>query len=464
MRIVITGIGFRSALGDLASTWQSLIAGKSGIELHQPFADLPPLPLALIEKAPLDVITLTQMVVAEAVKDAGLSLPLPDCGVAIGSSRGSQAQWEKFAANGQDLSGWLDTLPHSPAIAAARYIGSQSALLAPMAACATGIVALSQAIGLMRSGACERAIAGAVEAPITPLTITGFRQMGALATRGCYPFDRSREGLVLGEAGAVFVLESATLAEARGAKIYGEVLGCGLTNDAYHLCAVDFDLGAAISAIDRSLSYHLTIDSHQGFPNPKSCLVSLLTSGSPTLALAKPLPQQKPLRRSYASRKIQNPLGAFHCRGTRTVHASAKSKIDYIHAHGTGTSLNDWRESQLIERMFPQGVPISSTKGATGHTLGASGAVGIALCLKSIATQILPPSVGLIDSEFDLDFVMTPRQTTVNRVLCLSFGFGGQNASILLQKWSETTTNLALTPNPSPKLGRGEPEPEARAG
>jgi 3-oxoacyl-[acyl-carrier-protein] synthase II len=238
---------------------------------------------------------------------------------------------------------------------------------------------LTQAIELMRSGACERAIAGAVEAPITPLTITGFRQMGAMATSGCYPFDRSREGLVLGEAGAVFVLESATLAQARGAKIYGEVLGCGLTNDAYHLCAVDFNLGAAMSAIDRSLTSY----------NPKS--------------------------------KIQNPKLA---------------DIDYIHAHGTGTSLNDWRESQLIQQMFPQGVPISSTKGATGHTLGASGAVGIALCLKSIDTQILPPCVGLTQPEFDLDFVMSPRQTTVDRLLCLSFGFGGQNAAILLQKWS----------------------------
>jgi 3-oxoacyl-[acyl-carrier-protein] synthase II len=375
MRIVITGIGFRSGLGDLAHTWQSLMEGKSAIELRQPFGDLAPVPLALIETEPLDVITLTRQVVGEAVRDARLSLPLPDCGVAIGSSRACQAQWEKFATNQQDLSGWLDALPHSPAIAAARYIGSHSALLAPMAACATGIASFSQAIELIRSGACERAIAGAVEAPITPLTITGFRQMGALATSGCYPFDRSRDGLVLGEAGAVFVLESARLAQARGAKIYGEVLGCGLTNDAYHLCAADLNLGAAISAIDRSLGNHLSTD------------------------------------------------------------------IDYIHAHGTGTILNDRRESQLIERMFPQGVPISSTKGATGHTLGASGAVGIALCLQSIATQILPPCVGLTEPEFDLDFVLTHRKSIVNRVLCLSFGFGGQNAAILLQKWSETAQN-----------------------
>jgi 3-oxoacyl-[acyl-carrier-protein] synthase II len=411
MRIVITGIGFRSALGNLTNTWQSLIAGKSGIELHQPFPDLAPLPLALIEGTPLDVITLTQMVVAEAVRDAGLSLPLPDCGVAIGSSRGCQAQWEKFATNRQDLSGWLDALPHSPAIAAARYIGSQSALLAPTAACATGIVSTSQAIELIRSGACERAIAGAVEAPITPLTITGFRQMGALATTGCYPFDRSREGLVLGEAGAVFILESSTLAEARGAKIYGEVLGCGLTNDAYHLCAVDLNLGAAMNAIDLSLTDL----------NPKSKIRFGETHAEDTIFDGC------------------SPTARFHPHNPKSkIHNPQSDGIDYIHAHGTGTSLNDRRESQLIASMFPQGVPISSTKGATGHTLGASGAVGIALCLKSIDTQILPPCVGLIQPEFDLDFVMTPRPTTVDRLLCLSFGFGGQNAAILLQKWSET--------------------------
>ena len=111
------------------------------------------------------------------------------------------------------------------------------------------------------------------------------------------------------------------------------------------------------------------------------------------------------------------------------------AEIDYIHAHGTGTSLNDRRESQLIQQLFPNGVAISSTKGATGHTLGASGAVGIALCLQAIATQTLPPCVGLKDAEFDLDLVSSPRQTQVNNLLCLSFGFGGQNAAIGIRKW-----------------------------
>ncbi len=382
MRIVITGIGFRSALGDLAVTWQSLLAGKSAIVLVKPFADLPLIPLATIDKQLQNVTDLTRLVVAEAIEDARLELPLPDCGVVIGSSRACQAQWEKLAsapARQSDLSNWMDTLPHSPAIATARYIGTQSAVLAPMAACATGIWSIAQAVTLLRSGACQRAIAGAVEAPITPLTIAGFIQMGALATTGCYPFDRRREGLVLGEAGAVFVLETAASAQERGAKIYGEILDFGLTNDAYHECAMDLDGKAArqaiIDCLDRS--------------------------------------QLRP------------------------------TDIDYIHAHGTGTLLNDRRESQLIKQIFPDGVAISSTKGATGHTLGASGAVGIALCLQSlvqplgtsIATQILPPCVGLKDAEFALDLVTSARHAKVNNLLCLSFGFGGQNAAIGVRKW-----------------------------
>jgi 3-oxoacyl-[acyl-carrier-protein] synthase II len=372
MRIVITGIGFRSALGDLDNTWNGLLAGRTAIELAQPFADLPLLPLALISKQPQHILDLTHTVVATAVQDAGLSLPLPECGVVIGSSRGSQAQWEKFTANPQpDLTNWLNTLPHSLAIETARYIGSESALLAPMAACATGIWSIAQAVGLLRSGACHMAIAGAVEAPITPLSIVGFTQMGALATTGCYPFDPRRDGLVLGEAGAAFIIETEASARARRAKIYGEILDFGLTNDAYHICATDLDLQAASQAIWQCLKR------------------SNLTN----------------------------------------------TNIDYIHAHGTGTQLNDLRESLLIQEIFPQGVAISSTKGATGHTLGASGAIGVALCLKSIAMQVLPPCVGLKNSEFDLDLVMTPRATGVDRLLCLSFGFGGQNAAISLQRW-----------------------------
>ena len=106
--------------------------------------------------------------------------------------------------------------------------------------------------------------------------------------------------------------------------------------------------------------------------------------------------------------------------------------IDYIHAHGTSTPLNDRSEAHLIGQLFPWGVPVSSTKGATGHTVGASGALEAAFCLKAIDTQTLPPCVGLKDPEFDLDFVRVARPMPVSHVLCFSFGFGGQNAVMAL--------------------------------
>jgi len=402
VEVVVTGIGLVSALGMLQTSWQRLIAGESGIRLSQPFRELPPRPLALIGKTPMypgaaspgsafpggawergttqdtsaaDLTTLTQLVVTEAIADAGLVLPLPDAGVAIGSSRAHQASWEQLARQLQEdslMSGahWLDTLPHMVAHASARTIGSTGPVLAPMAACATGLWAIAQGFHLIQTGQCQRAIAGAVEAPVTPLTLAGFTRMGALAATGAYPFDKNREGLVLGEGAAVLVLESATVARRRGARVYGRVLGFGFTNDGYHAIVPELGGKRAIGAV-------------------KQCLER---SGLET------------------------------------------ADIDYIHAHGTSTRLNDQNEAKLIQYLFPQGVPVSSTKGATGHSLGASGALGVAFCLMALQEQLLPPSVGLKAPEFDLDLLMAPRRCQVRRVLCLSFGFGGQNGAIVLGK------------------------------
>jgi 3-oxoacyl-[acyl-carrier-protein] synthase II len=378
VKVVITGIGLVSALGrSLEDSWQKLIAGKSGIQLHQPFPELAPLPLALIGQQPTELGFITQLVVASALKDAGLVPPLNDCAVVIGSSRSHQASWELLArqmygnhSRGEEekLKNWLDVLPHMSAIAAARQIGATGTVLAPMAACATGIWSITQAALLVQTGQYQRAIAGAVEAPITPLTLTGFQQMGALAKTGSYPFDLRREGLVLGEGAAVFVLESAELARHRQARIYGEILGFSLTTDAYHVNKPEPEGKSAIAAI-------------------KQCL----------------------------ERSSLTP-----------------SDIDYIHAHGTATLINDHIESKIIQRLFPQKVAVSSTKGSTGHTLGASGALGVAFSLLAIQQQILPPCVGLQQPEFNLNFVMTARQSEIQRVLCFSFGFGGQNAVLAL--------------------------------
>ncbi|WP_044500759.1 beta-ketoacyl-ACP synthase [Nostoc sp. PCC 7107] len=379
VKVVVTGIGLVSALGEgLENSWQNLLAGKTGIKLQQPFPELEAVPLGLIGKQPTELKRLTELVVTSALKDAGLSPPLPDCAVVIGSSRSYQGAWESLARQmyGKDpdlkgeigLENWLDVLPHINAIASARQIGATGIVSAPMAACATGIWAIAQAAFLIQTGQCERVIAGAVEVPITPLTICGFQQMNALAKTGAYPFDVQREGLVLGEGGAVLVLESAELAKQRQARVYGEILGFGLTADAYH--------------------------TNQPEPNGKSAIAAI----------------KQCLERSNLT----------------------PNDIDYIHAHGTATKLNDEIESKVIKQFFSETVAVSSTKGATGHTLGASGALGIAFSLKALQQQVLPPCVGLQTPELDLNFVMTSQQNAVQNILCFSFGFGGQNAVIAL--------------------------------
>ena len=373
MDVVVTGIGLTSAIGELSQTWKGLLEQRSGIYFHQPFLELEPKPLALIDKQPRSILPLTQAIVLDALKDADLEPPLVECSVVVGSSRGNQAVWEQLAAGKGERSEWLQTLPNVAAIATAQLIQSQAIVLSPMAACATGLWAIARGVELIQSGQCQRVIAGAVEAPITPLTLVGFERMGALAKTGAFPFDCDREGLVLGEGGAVLVLESVELAKQRGAGIYGRVLGFGLTADGYHVSAPEPGSRAAIAAIQQCLER------------------SRLTSRD----------------------------------------------VDYIHAHGTATRLNDQNEAHLIRQLFSSSIPVSSTKGLTGHTLGASGALGAAFCLMALKHQILPPNVGLRNSEFDLAIVRSAQLTTVENALCFSFGFGGQNAVIAFSRYIE---------------------------
>lgn len=379
MKVLVTGIGLTSALGNLDQSWEKLLNGQSAIRLHQPFGELPTLPLGLINAQPIDLTRLTKQVVAAAVKSSGLTLPLPECGVVIGSSRSYQGMLEKLAKKQLIGDGYTDNLeknhslfihllPHQPAILTASQIGAKGIVLAPMAACTTAIWAIARAVELIETSQCQRVIVGAVESPITPLSIAGFGKMGALAQTGAYPFDRYREGLVLGEGAAILVLESAEFAKQRRAKIYGQIRGFGLTNDANHGIIPDLNGKSALSAIAQCLA----------------------RSGL------------------------------------------APEDIDYIHTHGTATKLNDSHEVNLIKQIFPHKVAVSSTKGATGHTLGASGALGAVFCLMALKHQVLPPCVGLNDPEFDLDLIRYARQSQVQNVLCLSFGFGGQNAALVL--------------------------------
>jgi 3-oxoacyl-[acyl-carrier-protein] synthase II len=376
MEVVITGISLISALGNLHQTWQSLLENKSGIKLKKVFPDLSSLPLALICNQPANLTFLTQKLVAEALQDANLTPPLLDCGVVIGSSRGFQAQWELLAKDlrttGNITQAWLPTLPNTAALLVAQYLQTSGPVNAPMAACATGLWAIASGYELIKIGQCDRVVVGAVETPITPLTLIGFNQIKALAKTGCYPFDQNREGLVLGEGGAMLVLESAKSALKRKAKIYGKILGFSATCDAYHVSAPIPSRKCALTAIKRCLE-----------------------------AIKLDLPQ-----------------------------------ISYIHAHGTSTKINDETEALLINSLWPR-IPVSSTKGATGHTLGASGAIGATFCLMALKEQILPPCVGLTKSEFELNLVKKATKIKVENTLCFSFGFGGQNVILALGAFSQ---------------------------
>jgi 3-oxoacyl-[acyl-carrier-protein] synthase II len=359
--VVCTGIALQSALGDLETTWAKLLAGETSISKRQVFSDLPSFPVAMISSQPVQLNRLTTNLTTKLLADANWQDPLSDCPVIIGSSRAYQPQWEQFAQGGITAL-ILDYLPHMPAIEVAHLIGSTSAILAPMAACATGIWAIERGYQMIINGA-DRALVGAVEAPISPLTVVGFQKMGAMATDGCYPFDKNRQGLVLGEGGAFFALEERSIAQARGAKIYGQILGCGLTNDASHAWGVGGGSGA--TAVQQCLE------------------------------------------------------------------RSGLKSVDHIHLHGTSTQLNDRYEASLVEQFFP-GVPVTGNKGAVGHTLGAAASISVALAFRSLHSQVIPPTVGCSDLEFDLNLIRQPTAAKLQNLMCWSFGFGGQNAVIAL--------------------------------
>lgn len=376
-RVVITGMGLRCGLGNLATAWQSLLAGKTAIQLRQPFTDLPVIPVAIAGKYPVDLEMLRQNLVVDVLKDAGLAQPLPDCGVVVGSSRGFQGKLEqlnrdRLQGKSTELESWLQFLPNHLAIATAQQIGSTGATLVPMGACTTGMWSMCQGFELLQHETCERVLVGALESPVTRLSIAGFQKMGALAKTGCFPFDQNREGLVLGEGGAMVMLETLDSAQKRQAKIYGEMLGWSFTCDADHVSAPQKTHRAAMQAIAQCL-------------------------------------QRSGLR---------------------------PENIDHIHPHGTSTRLNDQAEAEMITTLFPQRPWVSGSKGATGHSLGASGIISAAFSLMMLESQTLFPCVGLKNAAFDLNFVRQAQDQTLDTALCLSFGFGGQNGAITLRKMS----------------------------
>ena len=249
--------------------------------------------------------------------------------------------------------------------------------------CASGTIALGEAFRLLRAGEADVILAGGVEAPLTPLIFGAFDIIKAMSTRNtnpqaaCRPFDRGRDGFVMGEGAAVLVLEALDHALTRGAAIYGEMLGYGSTNDAYHMTA--------------------------------------------------PLPSGR-----QAARAMQLALADAGIR---------PEQIDYINAHGSSTPLNDSTETRAMKTVFgdyARRIPISGTKSMHGHALGASGAIETAICMLALRHLYLAPTINLDDPdpECDLDYIPhRGRSQRVNYVLTNSFGFGGINASLALGRY-----------------------------
>ena len=408
-RVVITGLGAVTPVGnDVPTTWEALLNGRSGVERIRRFdpselktqfaAEVKDFDAAQYtgrrEARKLDRFTHFALAAAcEAVADAGLDWAAEDpseIGVLVGSAVGGIISLLEQAAL-MEQSGPRRVSPFLiPALmmnAAAGQIaitfGLQGPNLAVATACATGSHAIGEAAAIIRRGDAQVMLAGGSEAGIVPVAIAGFNVMGALSTRNddpqgaCRPFDADRDGFVMGEGAGMMVLESLAHAQARGARIYGELLGYGATADAFHITAPAEDGKGAAMAMQRALEQ---------------------AGISPTA-------------------------------------------VDYINAHGTSTRLNDASETAAIKMVFGEHayrLAVSSTKSMTGHLLGAAGAVEAIFCLLALRDQMFPPTINYEtpDPACDLDYVPNvARQAKADVAMSNSFGFGGHNAALVLGRF-----------------------------
>ncbi len=409
-RVVITGLGAVTPLGSSPEAlWEGLLAGRSGVgpitlfdtsAMKTHFAaevkdfDGPAL-LGAKEVRRMDRYTQFSVAAArQAVQDAGLHISDANrdrVAVVIGSAIGGMSTLYKemqvlFERGPSRVSPFLVPmmLPDSGAASVAIDLGARGPNYSPVTACATGTDSVGQAADLIRMGRADVVIGGAGESVVVPIALAGLNVMTALSTRNdepqraSRPFDRTRDGFVMGEGSAVLVLESLEHAQGRGAHILAEVLGYGSTNDAYHISApAENGAGAAISM-----------------------QVALRDAG----------------------------LGT--------------GDIQYINAHGTSTPLNDKSETAAIKTVFGERaytIPISSTKSMTGHLLGASGALEALICVKALGDQQIPPTINyeFPDPVCDLDYTPnTARSLPLEHVMSNSFGFGGHNATLVLGRWT----------------------------
>lgn len=410
-RVVITGLGTYNPLGnDVASTWEKAASGKSGIGPITSFDARDYKSQIAGEVKGFDPVALfgrkdarrmsrpTQLALAataQALEEA--NLPSHDearyrTGVIVGSGMGNVDpivdSMQTFNERGPHRVNPFFVpmmLPDTPAAMISIAHGFRGANMSVATACATGNNAIGEAARLIRHGAADVMVAGGTDACILPLVVAGFSVMGALSTRNetpqraSRPFDKERDGFVISEGAAVLILEVLDHALARGARIYGELLGYGTSADAYHI--------------------------------------------------------SKPAEKGEGA--VQSMNAALADAGL------SAAGIDYINAHGTGTILNDKSETAAIKTVFGEqayNIPVSSTKSMHGHLLGAAGALEAILCLKSIETGLIPPNTNYHtpDPQCDLDYVTnTPRQVTVNTTMSNGFGLGGHNATIIIGKYAE---------------------------
>ncbi len=409
-RVVITGLGAVTPLGnDVPTTWSGVIAGRSGAGPITQFDTTGYKTRFACEVKDFDVTPLvgkkearrmdrfTQFAVSaakQALDDSGVTVTPDDSwrvGVFMGTGIGGigtlESEIRQMVTKGPDrISPFLVPmmLPDTAAAQVAIQFGLRGPNMAVVTACASGNNAIGEAVDCIRRDAADVMLAGGSDAAIIPIALGGFANMTAISARNdapecaSRPFDKDRDGFVIGEGAAVLVLEGAEHARARGAKIYGEVLGYGSSDDAYHVTA----------------------------------------------------PEEKGTGAAMAMR------AALKQAGLRL------DQIDYINAHGTSTPLNDRSETAAIKTVFGEAayqVPISSTKSMTGHLLGAAGAIEALFCMKVINEGIIPPTINYEhpDPDCDLDYVPnTARRKSVNIVMSNSFGFGGHNAVVIFGRYS----------------------------
>jgi 3-oxoacyl-[acyl-carrier-protein] synthase II len=410
-RVVVTGIGLISPLGvGTKKNWEALLEGKSGIGIITRFdtsrfttriagevKDFKPLDfIDKKEVRKMDLFIQFSVVAAQlAVEDSGINLARLQgerTGVYIGSGIGGiggiEENHKTLLDKGPDRVSpffLISTVINEAAGQVSIKYGSKGPNAAVATACSTGTHAVGDSFRLIARGDADIMLAGGSEAPITPLSVAGFCAMRALSTRNeepqkaSRPFDAERDGFVIGEGAGVLLLEELGLALRRNAKIYAEIVGYGMTGDAYHVSAPSMDGDGAISVMRRALED------------------------------AGVAPQE----------------------------------VAYINAHGTSTPYNDKIETLAIKRVFGElacKIGVNSTKSMTGHLLGATGGVeaGItALCLKH---QIMPPTINYEhpDPECDLDYVPNrARPTEILYGMSNSFGFGGTNGCIILRRFEE---------------------------